>query len=414
MDVQRTFRLKTRRIRSYRSNYANLAAIMTIQNRTLPLASLFRGSVTDLLHPPQGQIPFLDALRTIAVLLVINGHLTVKFVESFGSNLYSRIPFVANGWIGVDLFFILSGFFIGGQLWKELQKTGTVRVGRFILRRGFRIWPLYFSVFICVSLISFLFGNGTSAKEFGWSDLVFITNYHNRGIVMGSWSLCTEEQFYIGAPVILFLWGPRMPSLSRFRTWLWSLMLAVLLLRIAIWTFVTGSFFAHNSGLFSWIYYASITHCDGLVMGMIISNLWVLKESSGRWRAKPAILLAVATGILVLGHIIQKETMDFTILALWFGAITWFGLQRRFAIFNSRIFYWFSRLSFGMYLNHEYMIPWIIRSILPRIQFLANFHIGLNLAGVVLLVCMSAGISIVTFCCIEYPFLQLRKALLFH
>ena len=107
-------------------------------------STLFSGSVSELLHPPASQIPFLDGLRSIAILLVISDHLSAKFVAAYGPNLYSRLPFVANGWIGVDLFFVLSGFFIGGQLWKERRDSGSVAVGRFILRRGFRIWPLYF------------------------------------------------------------------------------------------------------------------------------------------------------------------------------------------------------------------------------------------------------------------------------
>src|SRR5260221_10426293 len=104
-------------------------------------SDLFAGSIRDLLHPPTGQITFLDGLRTLAILLVVNAHLSAEFTEVFGSNHFSRLPFVTDGWIGVDLFFVLSGFFIGGQLWKEIQRTGKDAVGRFILRRGFRIWP---------------------------------------------------------------------------------------------------------------------------------------------------------------------------------------------------------------------------------------------------------------------------------
>src|SRR5579859_3511864 len=91
--------------------------------RGLVLSELFSGSIHELLHPPASQIPFLDGLRTIAIFLVVNAHLSAKFAETFGSNPYSRLPFIANGWIGVDLFFVLSGFFIGGQLWKEIERT---------------------------------------------------------------------------------------------------------------------------------------------------------------------------------------------------------------------------------------------------------------------------------------------------
>src|ERR1017187_5364664 len=128
--------------------HANADRLMP--KRRLINATLFSGSIVELLHPPAGQIPFLDGLRSIAILLVMNGHLSHRFAEAYGQNFYSRLPFVQNGWIGVDLFFILSGFFIGGQLWKELRDRGSIAVGRFVLRRGFRIWPLYFFTFLCV------------------------------------------------------------------------------------------------------------------------------------------------------------------------------------------------------------------------------------------------------------------------
>ena len=162
--------------------------------------SLFSGSFTQLLHPPSGQIPFLDGLRTIAILLVVNHHFSARFAEVHGDNFYSRLPFVINGWSGVDLFFVLSGFFIGGQLWKELLKDGTISIRRFILRRGLRIWPLFFFIYLCVFV---LYWPDAATKQYGWSDLVFLTNYFNHGIVGGGWSLCTEEQFYLVCRLLL-------------------------------------------------------------------------------------------------------------------------------------------------------------------------------------------------------------------
>ena len=373
---------------------------------------IFSGSIADLLHPPVGQIPFLDGLRSMAVLLVIGQHLSAKFTLAHGPNFYSRLPFVANGWMGVDLFFVLSGFFIGGQLWKEIRDSGTVNIGRFIIRRGFRIWPLYFFTFICVFIYAAATGHILPAKEYGWSDLVFVTNLHNRGIVMGSWSLCTEEQFYIMAPVALFFCAMRKQSLRRYRPWLWILLLLVPALRIILWINGTGHFFVHNPDLFSPLYYSSFTHCDGLIMGLIIANLWVTREKIASRFAAPGILVALAVILLIALHLLQKEIFDFTILALLFGSFVWYGLQRRPAIFNSRIFYWLSRLSFGMYLNHEYMCPWVVNTVLPKLPFTAHLPVFANCLGVLIVVLLSALISLVTFCCVEHPFLQIRKVVL--
>lgn len=372
--------------------------------------SLFSGSIAELLHPPAGQIPFLDGLRSIAVLLVVSGHLNHQFAETYGQTFYSKLPFVANGWIGVDLFFVLSGFFIGGQLWKELQARKSVAVGRFVMRRGFRIWPLYFFIFLCVLCLAL--GHGASAKEYGWSDLVFITNFHNRGLVMGSWSLCTEEQFYIVAPLALFLFARRLRLVKNFRPWLWGLLLAVPLLRTAVWMHVTGHFFQHDPQLFAPIFYSSLTHCDGLIVGLIIANLWVTRDTRIIGVANPWVLVGLATALLAVLHLFQKEIFDFSVLALFFGSFVWLGIQRRISLFNSRFFYWISRLSYGMYLNHEYVCPWIVKTILPRLPFLVSFRLLANLMGVVIVVAFSAAIALVTFCFVEHPFLQMRKIVL--
>lgn len=374
--------------------------------------ALFSGSLAELAHPPAGQIPFLDGLRSMAILLVISGHLSALFAAAHGPNLYSRLPFVVHGWMGVDLFFVLSGFFIGGQLWKELGKSQSIHVGRFILRRGFRIWPLYFFTFICVLGFALTLGHGAAAKEYGWSDLVFITNFHNRGLVMGSWSLCTEEQFYIVTPLALFFCSRHLRSIQSYRLWLWGMLALIPLIRIAIWVSVTGHFFQHSPDLFAPIYYSSVTHCDGLIMGMIVSNLWVTQKKFISRLATPEGFVVASIALLIGLHQLQKEIFDFSVLALLFGSFVWYGIQRRPAIFNSIVFYWISRLSFGMYLNHEYMCPWMITFVLPMLRLPTHFQAFTNLVGVVLVAVFSAAISLVTFCLVEHPFLQMRKIVL--
>jgi hypothetical protein len=64
-----------------------------------------------------------------------------------------------------------------------------------------------------------------------------------------------------------------------------------------------------------------------------------------------------------------------------------------------------------MYLNHEYMGPWVVARILPRLG-LSRSHLVANLIGVVLLVIISAAVALITFCLVEHPFLQLRKIVL--
>lgn len=366
--------------------------------------SLFAGSLKELRHPPKNQISFLDGLRTFAVLLVINGHFSASFSSKYGDNFYSKLPFVVNGWIGVDLFFVLSGFFIGGQLWKELIKEGSISVRRFILRRGFRIWPLYFFTYFAVLL---LFWHDAVRKQYGWADLVFLVNYINHGIVLGGWSLSTEEQFYILTPLILY-WTAGRHQLRTFRAWLWALLAFVPLMRAAIWIHHTGSFFAHDPALFQPIYYQFHTHCDGLIMGLILSNLWVSRKKGAleaRW--KSSLLLLGGFVALVVLRQLQHEILIFSGLALFFGSLVWFGLTSGVRIFQSRVFYWISRLSFGMYLNHPYLVEKAM-AVSAHLTWLAGWPVLRQLCGMAALTLASAAISLVTFCLVEHPFLNLR------
>jgi peptidoglycan/LPS O-acetylase OafA/YrhL len=388
-----------------------------LKNAKSQLSFLFSGSISELRHPAASQIPYLDGMRTIAVLLVVAGHFSGKFLLAGGDNIFTRSRIVSNAWIGVDLFFVLSGFFIGGQLWRELQDRGTIDVKRFILRRGFRIWPLYFFIFACVFVYRIYLGHWfghADPKELGWSDLIFITNYHNRGIVMGSWSLCTEEQFYIIAPLALFFAARVSTSLGNYRRWMWGVLLSFSLIRAIAWISLTGNFFSHTESAFAPLYYGSITHCDGLVMGMIISNLWVMGEKSKSWYTAPGFLVCGAVALLVGAHQFQKEIFDFLVLALMFGSVVWLGLQVKITLFNSKIFYWISKLSFGMYLNHEYFCPWVARELLGIVPYAWRFSLATCFFSILFMWTFSAALALGTFCLVEYPFLQMRKLVLGH
>jgi peptidoglycan/LPS O-acetylase OafA/YrhL len=160
------------------------------------------------------------------------------------------------------------------------------------------------------------------------------------------------------------------------------------------------------------IYFTPYTHCDGLIMGMIIANLWVTREKPASRLATPIILAAAAIVLSIVLNQIQKEIFQFTISALVFGSFVCLGIQRNLPIFNSRIFYWISRLSYGMYLNHDYMCPWIVRVLLSRLPFTVQFPVLANIIGFALITLFSVVIALVTFCFVEYPFLQMRKIVL--
>src|SRR5688572_16524528 len=85
---------------------------------------------------PTYRLREIDFLRGVAILLVLLRH---KYVFQFTYTM---------GWIGVDLFFTLSGFLVSGLLFKEYLKFGDIQPKRFLIRRGFKIYPIYYLFYI--------------------------------------------------------------------------------------------------------------------------------------------------------------------------------------------------------------------------------------------------------------------------
>lgn len=142
----------------------------------------------------------IDFFRGIAILLVLIYHKKIDFFS------IDRI-----GWIGVDLFFVLSGFLVSGILFKEHIKTSKIDLRRFLIRRGFKIYPLYY-LFILIYVIYYLVAENTFNIKLILLESFFLSNYSWSLLQVSylktslTWSLAVEEQFYffLGG-VILFL-----------------------------------------------------------------------------------------------------------------------------------------------------------------------------------------------------------------
>ena len=378
----------------------------TAKRKLHRFAGLFSGGWHELTHATERRVPFLDGLRAFAVLLVVNQHISAAFARDVAPNRYSSFTLMRNGWIGVDLFFVLSGYFIGSQLWKELGRSGTISIKQFMLRRGLRIWPLYFFVFAAVFV---LIPGAAAAKQYGWTDLVFITNYTNHGIVSGSWSLCSEEQFYLLAPMALLLIGPR--SMRGYRWGLAALLVVVLVVRAATFMVLSGHFFAKDADAFRALYYPFHTHCDGLIAGLLVANLAVSGAQLPGILKRPGVVVLLSLIFLAGTAALQADVFPFTGLAVFFASLVWWGLQSKTELLGQHIFYLLSRLSYGMYLNHEYMQHWVVR----HMQTLGVVRMGNATAaacGFAVLAILSMAVSAASFCLIEHPFLMVRTALL--
>ncbi|MDZ7709997.1 MAG: acyltransferase family protein [Roseovarius sp.] len=153
--------------------------------------------------------PEIDGLRAVAVLSVVFYH----------AGLFSGGPlWMGGGFAGVDIFFVISGFLIGGILWRDIRETGRIRLARFYLRRVRRLAPAYFAMVAAALVAGWLILLPFEFREFGKSLIaatVYLSNIHfhreagyfdgasEEKPLLHTWSLAVEEQFYIVLPFLM-------------------------------------------------------------------------------------------------------------------------------------------------------------------------------------------------------------------
>lgn len=172
----------------------------------------------------QGRQLTLDVVRGTAILLVLLFHFRMPLgVPIFDAMLQ---PVFAVGWVGVDLFFVLSGFLVGRIILTEGAAPGGLDRSRFFFRRALRLWPVLF-----VYLAALLLLGGTQAWAMVWPVLLHVQNY-DTDAPSHLWSLAVEEHFYLVAMLLI-------PPLLRRRGHqgveraLVAVMVACLVLRLA-------------------------------------------------------------------------------------------------------------------------------------------------------------------------------------
>jgi peptidoglycan/LPS O-acetylase OafA/YrhL len=151
----------------------------------------------------------LDLLRAVAVMLVIGRH----FHEPYqGWSAWFEPVLRAwhrGGWVGVDLFFVLSGFLVSSLLFREYRQRGAVSVGRFLVRRGLKIYPAFY-FFMAVFAVQLVARRGAAALPRApfVAELLFVQNYR-AGIHGHTWSLAVEEHFYLLCALLAYLLARR-------------------------------------------------------------------------------------------------------------------------------------------------------------------------------------------------------------
>jgi len=284
------------------------------------------------LKPSSVRMPALDGLRGIAILVVMLFHF--RWIFEHGADRFSRFVFgaLSFGWIGVDLFFVLSGFLITGIL---LDSRGSPYYFRtFYGRRFLRIFPLYYLI------LGIVLGAGPAVSRLLHSDnlwyqinpvwyILYVANwqpvYHGAfDPMLGHfWSLCIEEQFYIVCSALLWLlpdrWLPPLPIL---------LAVSALLIRIGL---------LHSGNpdqAVQAVYRLTLARMDGLALGAWVAIAIRSFHLAGWLRIRARILfwlgLAGTTAVVIAQHGFNParppmQSVGFSFLAILFAAIVYAG-----------------------------------------------------------------------------------------
>ena len=351
-----------------------------------------------------GRLPALDGLRALSVLGVIL------------SGFHWLVPF---GWIGVLVFYVLSGFLITRILVGERERASAPGsyLGRFYFRRSLRIFPLYFAYLLLLDV-----AYAVAAVPAGWPDArpYAFTYTVNFGIMLREvaagpavghlWTLSVEEQFYLLWPLVVWLVPQR--ALAR---------LALLLICAApLVRFAGHRWLGLEPGQ---LYVSSLTHIDAFGFGALLAihDFAWLRRAAKAATAAAGLALVLGAAIVVStsgsfrtlgyregladadawlwGYTLLDACAALLILAALRGELRWLGHP---------VLAHVGKVSYGVYLFQRPLIALYTDALQPRLASLVHSVLVQQLAGVALCTAGAVALASVTHRLLEAPLLRWR------
>lgn len=365
-------------------------------------------------------MPELDGLRGIAIISVLLIHYFYNPDPGLTGPLHVLQRTFALGWSGVDLFFVLSGFLIGGILMDHRDSPSYFKT--FYLRRIFRILPIYY-LWICLFIVYILVGgpfmrthmhsgilpaiNFDIYQHFLFLQNLWDFNYTTIAYWWFSptWSLAVEEQFYLVAPLLVRYLPQR-------------LLLAVLGVVLVFAPVLRVLVRLHSGAEVPWAAYRLMPcRADSLAIGILLAYVWRNGEIRARILAKPSPLyLAFVT--LLLGMVVIwwrypnpndsiTQSVGYSVIALFYGVLLLVAIGFRsgpIAKFTRwGVFREFGRVSYCLYLIHGAVGYFCSGFLTRRIIHFSDLQSGL--VGLLSLI-VAYGIARLSWTYFEHPLLQ--------
>ncbi len=360
-----------------------------------------------------GHLVPLDGLRGIAIVAVMLSHFFAVDYQGHGSVYRLLGDLLHWGLIGVDLFFVLSGFLITGILIDASGAPGFFR--NFYMRRVLRIFPLYYGALLLLAVC-------TPVLHLQWNGIFLpmalylgnIQKYQQLAQTLGGgvslnhfWSLAVEEQFYLVWPLLVFL------ARTRARIMLISVagVVGALLLRFAFIGVWHDTYLTH---------FSTAGRADTLLAGAALAVLY----RSSRW---PTVLRWSRVGCLsavlvfALSLTFQQtrlllspywtEGLRYSVLAVAAASLLAWTLRngRVAAFFSTPVLRFLGRYSYGLYVLHMLFLPGLSGHLRPWLLHLTGSKLVAVLGNAALLMLLSITAAYVSFHVYEAPFLKLKR-----
>lgn len=336
--------------------------------------------------------PGLDGIRCISILAVIWHHSP----HPHGVALFNR------GFIGVDLFFILSGFLISTLLLREKARKGRVSLRNFWARRALRLMPAYYALLLSMVGAYWLFKPDSANAAEVYRTVPIAALYLSNWIQVGpnldhSWSLSAEEQFYLTWPIIQAYCSPFVQ--------LWSWVAALVVNQAINFAPATGqpAFVRSYRPDILQVTFTPILLGVGLAYALSERRAFVLAERLTGWRGAPLIFGAIFILILSVpvNDISGLVRLSLHVIGCLFLASILLqpdGIAAQ--TLEMSAIRWIGKVSYGMYLYHMLCL---------HVARAAAEWINLPGAAFPIAVMLTTLAATISFYAIEKPFLNLKR-----
>ncbi|ASU35702.1 acyltransferase family protein [Mucilaginibacter xinganensis] len=356
----------------------------------------------------------LDHLRAFAITFVVFFH-----YQFFGHPGWVNI-IASFGWTGVDLFFVLSGFLIAGQLFATVAKGEAIPMRAFFIKRFFRIIPPYLLVLV-------LYFSFPLLREWGhpsplWRYLTFTLNFgldlKQYGTFSHAWSLCVEEQFYLVLP-LCFWWCVRFKTGNKI-IWVFpALFVAGFVIRLFCWYYLMVPKLGTDAFGAAWnkfIYYPTYNRLDGLLTGVAIAGLFTfyprvkthVNQFSNVYMLGGLVLLVPAYFAGTPFQSFSNSIFGFPMVAIAYGIIVAAMICPANILYKAKsvVTSQLATLSYGIYLSHKIVIH-VTQAQLTKV--------GVDRDSNLMMICSMAAVvtgALLMRYLVEKPALRLRDKVL--